>query len=157
MSAAARGICSCEGVGKVKAVEVRTLWLQQVIKAMTFTLKTVKSHDNCADFGTKTLIAATLTLLRYLNSLADKKEMDDVCRAMRATITSIGEPRKQGILALRVLEQTMDEIARNGHTISGDEKLLRGLERKLEPKLEPEQLYATRANSLQDWSKRKSS
>ena len=128
-----------------------------MIKARTFTLNTVKSDDNCAHCGTKTLIAATLTLLRSLNSLADKKEMDDGCRAVRASITSTGESRKQGIVALRVLEQTLDEIARNGHTITVDEKLLRGLERKLEPKLEPEQLYATRANSLQDWSKRKSS
>ena len=61
-SAAARGICSREGVGKVKALEVRTLWLQQVIKAKTLTLKTVKSHDNCAVLGTKTLTARKLTL-----------------------------------------------------------------------------------------------
>ena len=37
-SAAARGICRREGIGKVKALEVRTLWLQQVIKAKTLTL-----------------------------------------------------------------------------------------------------------------------
>ena len=42
-----------EGVGKVKSLEVRTLWLQQVVKAKTLTLKTVKSQDNCADLGTK--------------------------------------------------------------------------------------------------------
>ena len=32
-SAAARGICRREGVGKVKSLEGRTLWLQQVVKA----------------------------------------------------------------------------------------------------------------------------
>ena len=42
-SAAARG-CRREGVGKVKSLEVRTLWLQQVVKAKTLTLKTVKSQ-----------------------------------------------------------------------------------------------------------------
>ena len=84
-SAVARGICRREGVGKVKALEVRTLWLQQVIKAKTFTLKTVKSQDNCADLGTKTLTAGTLTLLRAMNGLVDKKEIDDVSRAVRAT------------------------------------------------------------------------
>ena len=41
-SAAARGICRREGVGKVKALEVRTLWSQRVIIAKTLTLKTVK-------------------------------------------------------------------------------------------------------------------
>ena len=47
-------ICRREGVGKVKALEVRTLWLQQVVEAKTLMLKTVKSVDNCADLGTKT-------------------------------------------------------------------------------------------------------
>ena len=55
--AVARGICRREGVGKVKALEVRTLWLQQVVKAKTLTLKTVESKDSCADFGAKTLAA----------------------------------------------------------------------------------------------------
>ena len=68
-SAAARGICRREGVGKVKSLELRTLWLQQVVKATTFTLKTVKSQDNCADLGTKTLTAGTLSLPRNLNGL----------------------------------------------------------------------------------------
>ena len=65
-SAAARGICRREGVGKFKALEVRTLWLQQVIKAKTLTLKTVKPQDNCADLGTKTFAAeSTWRLERF--------------------------------------------------------------------------------------------
>ena len=140
-SAAARGICRREGVGMVEASEVRTLWLQQVIKAKTLTLKTVKSQDNCADLGTKTLAAGSLTLLRGLSSLVDKNAMDD-------TISS-GEPRMLRALALRMLEQALDEIPRNGHTMSGGEKVLRGLE--------PEQLYAMCANSLRGLSRWKSS
>ena len=96
-SAAARGICRREGVGKVKALEVRTLWLQQVIKAKTLTLKTVKSHDNCADLGTKTLTAGTLTLLRSMNGLVDKNEMYYISRAVRATTISSRESRKDNI------------------------------------------------------------
>ena len=64
-SAAARGICRREIVGK-KALEVRTLWLQQVVKAKALTLRTVKSLNNCADLGAKTLAAGTLCLLRGL-------------------------------------------------------------------------------------------
>ena len=64
--------------GKVKSLEVRTLWLQQVVKAKALTLKTVKSQDNCADLGTKTLTAGTLSLLRNLNGLVDKNIMDNV-------------------------------------------------------------------------------
>ena len=38
-SAAVRGICRREGVEKVKSLEVRTFWLQQVVKAKTLTLR----------------------------------------------------------------------------------------------------------------------
>ena len=84
-----------------------------------------------------------------MNGLVDKNEMYYISRAVRATTISSRESRKDRISALRVLEQTLDEIARNCHAISGCEKLLRVLE--------PEQLYAVCANSLQGWSKWKSS
>ena len=118
-SAAARGICKREGVGKVKALEVRTLWLQQMIKAKTLTLKTVKSQDNCADLGTKTLTAGTLTLLRAMNGFADKKEMDDVSRAVRATAISSGESGKHRISASRVLDKRWMRLQELVGEISG--------------------------------------
>ena len=142
-SAAARGICRREGVGKVKALEVRTLWLQQVIKAKT------RSQDNCADLGTKTMAAGSLSLLRGLNGLVVKRAMHHVSHAVRAETISSGESRKLGASALKVLEHALHEIARNGHAMSGSEKVFRGLE--------PEQLYAMCANSLQGWSRWKSS
>ena len=135
-SAAARGICRRGGVGEVKSLEVRTLWLQQVIKVKTLTLKTVKSHDNCADFGTKTLTAGTLTQLISMNSLVDKKAMDDGCRAICGMMTSTGESDGYKTLVLKVLEQALNDIARDGHKTSGGEKLLRGLGRNLGRNLE---------------------
>ena len=54
------------------ALELRTFWLQQVVNAKTLTLKTVTSPDICADLGTKTLAAETLSLLRGLNGLVDE-------------------------------------------------------------------------------------
>ena len=106
-SAAARGICRREGAGKVKALEVvRTLWLQQVVKAKTLTLKTGKSEDNCADLGTKTLAAGTLSLLRNLNGLVDKNAMDSVPCGVRSVTNSSGESRKLRATALKVLERT---------------------------------------------------
>ena len=51
-------VCDCDklrnGVGKVKALEVQILWLQQEVKAKTLILKTVKLVDNCADLEKKT-------------------------------------------------------------------------------------------------------
>ena len=126
-SAAARGICRRESVGKVKSLEMRTLWLQQVVKEKTLTLKTVKSQDNCADLGTKTLTAGTLSLLRNLNGLVDKNTKDNVSCGV----------------------QSMTISPRNNRVTSRSEKMMRGLE--------PEQLYAMCANSLQDWGRWKSS
>ena len=143
--AAARG---SEGAEKVKSLEVRPLWLQQVVKAKTLALKTVKSQDNCAVLETKTLAAGTLHLLRNLNGFEDKNSMDSVPCGVRAVTISPGESRKLGATALKVLEGTLDEIARNDQILSGSEKVLRGLE--------PEQLYATCANSLQGWGRWKS-
>ena len=71
--AAAREICWCEGVGKVKALEVRILWLLQVIKARTLVLKTVKSVDNCADLETKRWAAGTLNLLGSMNGFGQQE------------------------------------------------------------------------------------
>ena len=73
MNSAARGICRREGVGKVKSLEVRTLWLQQVVKAKTLTLKTVKSQDNCADIGMKTLTAGNIESTQKLERIGGQE------------------------------------------------------------------------------------
>ena len=106
-SAEARGIYRRECVGKVKA--------------KTLTLKTVKSEDNCADLGTKKLAAGTLSLLRNFNGLVDKNAMDCITCGVRSVTSSSGEPRKLGATALKVLERTLDEIARNDQIMSGGE------------------------------------
>ena len=93
-TAAARGICRREGVGKVKALEVRTLWLQQVVEAKTLTLTTVMLLNICADLGTKTLAAGTPCRLRGPNSLVDKSAMDEVSRAVQAATIFSREFRK---------------------------------------------------------------
>ena len=112
-SATARGICRREGVGKVKALEVRALWLQQVVKAKTVTLRTVRSLNNCGDLGTKTLADGTLSLLGGLNGLEEKSAMDQFSRAAQAATISSGEFRKLRATALQVLEKALDEIVRN--------------------------------------------
>ena len=63
-------------------------------EAKTLTLKTVKSQDNCADLGTKTLAAVTLSLLRNLNGLADKNATDSVPCGVQALTISPAESRK---------------------------------------------------------------
>ena len=111
-NAAARGICRRQGIGKIKSLEMRTLWLQQMVKTKTLKLKTMKSQSNCADLGTKTLAAGTLILLRNLNGLVDKNAMDSVPCGLQAVSISAGESRMLRARALEMLEQTLDEIAK---------------------------------------------
>ena len=109
----------------------------------------VHSQDNCADLGTNTLTAGTLSLLRNLNGLVDKNAMDSVPCGVQLIAISPGESRVLRATALEVLERTLDEIARKNQVTSRSEKMMRGLE--------PEQLCAMCANSLQGWGRWKSS
>ena len=75
--------------------------------------------------------------------------MNNVPCGVQPITISPGESRMLRATALEVLERTLDEIARNNRVTSRSEKMMRGLE--------PEQLYAMCANSLQGWSRWKSS
>ena len=65
------------------------------------------------------------------------------CGVLKVTIPP-GESRMLRATALEVLERTLDEMARNNQITSRIEKMMRGLQ--------PEQLYAMCANSLQGWA-----
>lgn len=62
-SSAARGIASRQGVGKIRHMQVRFLWLQDEVKERRIKLGTEKSEENVADLGTKAL---EKDKLRYL-------------------------------------------------------------------------------------------
>ena len=93
-----------------------------MVKAKTLTLKTVKSQDNCADLGRKTLAAGTLSQLRNLNGSVDKNAMDSVPGGVQAVTISAGESRMLRATALEVLERTLDEVARNNQITSRGDK-----------------------------------
>ena len=71
--------------------------------------------------------------------------MDNVSCGVKSITISVGESRMLRATALEVLERTLDENARNNRVTSRTEKMMRGLE--------PEQLYAMCANSLQGWGR----
>ena len=60
-SSAAKGIGSRRGVGKVRHLDVNTLWLQQKISSKQIKLLKVGTKDNPADLGTKHLDFATIS------------------------------------------------------------------------------------------------
>ena len=63
-SVAARGIAQGAGLEKVKALAVKTLWLQEVVRDRGLQIKTIASKGNKADLGTKVLPVARLNTLR---------------------------------------------------------------------------------------------
>ncbi|CAK0881954.1 unnamed protein product, partial [Prorocentrum cordatum] len=68
-SSAARGIAKREGVGRVRSLEARVLWLQQAIKRKLMDLGTVGTDDNKADLGTKILGYERFVKLRTMNGI----------------------------------------------------------------------------------------
>ena len=66
-SSAAKGIASQKGVGKVKHLETRTLWVQDQVERGRLKIKKIDGSSNTADVLTKYLSAQALaSLLRRL-------------------------------------------------------------------------------------------
>ena len=62
-SSAARGIATRKGLGKVKHLETRTLWVQDKVDAGVVAIKKIGGNDNPADILTKYLSGAKLQSL----------------------------------------------------------------------------------------------
>ena len=60
---AAPGIAQRAGLGKVKALAVKTLWLQEVVRERELQIKSIASKADKADLGTKVLPVARLNAL----------------------------------------------------------------------------------------------
>ena len=52
-SAAAKGVLSRRGCGKVRHLETPTLWVQKAVQDKRFTLRKVEGKKNPADLGAK--------------------------------------------------------------------------------------------------------
>ena len=63
-SVAARGIAQRAGLGMLKTLAVKTLWLQEVVRERGLQVKSIASKGNNADLGTKVLPVARLNTLR---------------------------------------------------------------------------------------------
>ena len=65
-SSACRSICARQGVGRIKHLAVRLLWLQQGIRAGRLTAHSVPTQQNPADIRTKPLTTKRIQLLLYI-------------------------------------------------------------------------------------------
>ena len=59
-SSAARGVFQRQGVGKIRHLEAKSLWVQEGLKRKQFELRAVGTEENTADIGTKALNEAKL-------------------------------------------------------------------------------------------------
>ena len=68
-SNAARGVLSRRGTGKIRHLEVQTLWAQKANQDGTLTTRRVAGIDNVADIGTKHLDQAMMRRLVHRMNL----------------------------------------------------------------------------------------
>ena len=63
-SSAARGVFQRQGAGRIRHLEIKSLWVQTALRQKKFTLHAVNTHENVADVGTKALPADKLVKFR---------------------------------------------------------------------------------------------
>jgi hypothetical protein len=90
-SSGAEGIGRRLGVGRIRHLETKSLWLQALVKAKLVRIHKVDGERNCADIGTKAHPRDRLELLMHLCS-AVRVDLDQfkACKAVAAVITSTG-------------------------------------------------------------------
>ena len=88
-SSAARGVLWRSGIGKIRHLEVKTLWIQDMVHAKELVVKAVKGAHNVADIGTKILAKPRID---YLKGLLNIRRLGDLpaprVQAVRTSRTS---------------------------------------------------------------------
>ena len=94
-SSAEKGISQRLGLGRVKHLEIRSLWLQSVVRDNQITIEKVLGTENCADLGSKILGITGLTQTRYDCGvrLLDRTEEDEVTATLRAVRSTNAVPK----------------------------------------------------------------
>ena len=89
---AASGIAHRRGAGRVRHIEVGTLWLQRLVVEKIITFSREPGKDNVADLGTKHVDATTLN--RIIDKLGYVRVDGRSSLALRASLSSL-EPAAQ--------------------------------------------------------------
>ena len=89
-SSAALGICSRQGLGKLRHLDIHTLWVQQAVRSKRLVMKKVSGEENPADLLTKHSLSQER--LSKLTALYDCHFRDG--RAESAPLTRTGETSK---------------------------------------------------------------
>jgi hypothetical protein len=102
-SSAARGICKREGVGKVRHLSCKVLWVQQLVKRGVINVLPTPGLENKADLGTKVLPVATL---RYHRERCGLKVVEEATEkeTEEESVSAISVARGSGSASPGVLE-----------------------------------------------------
>eukprot|EP00435_Cladocopium_sp_Y103_P027470 s353_g6.t1 len=122
-SSAARGIFQRQGVGRVRHLEVKSLWVQQALHRKLFSLHAVPSQLNVADFGTKGLSSARFQELRVKLKIGDVEEFSGVEKGRSDEVNALvsGSCTKKALMvALLTLMQNAEGAAAEGPAPVGD-------------------------------------
>ena len=75
-SSAAIGICSRQGLGKMRRLDTHTLWIQQAVRSKRIDLRKISGEENPADLLTKHSSAKLSLSILYASSDADTVTVD---------------------------------------------------------------------------------
>jgi hypothetical protein len=102
-SSAARGVLWRTGVGKIRHLEVKTLWVQDLVTAGRLVVRPVSGIENVADIGTKVLSAERIL---YLKKKINVMHVKDIGRASVAASKLTTASHAQKVLSLLVTMAT---------------------------------------------------
>jgi len=100
-SSAARGVLARQGVGKIRHLELKTLWVQDLVKAKKIRVLPVPGEFNLSDIGTKPHPVARLELLKQLCNIrslswcADDDNRSADTRREVAAVRKVAAARKK--------------------------------------------------------------
>eukprot|EP00439_Symbiodinium_sp_Y106_P052723 s3817_g7.t1 len=93
-SSAARGVYQREGVGKIRHLETKGLWVQQGLKERKFTLHAIATETNPSDIHTKALTAARYEFLRKLLGVINDTSVEKGARSTLLAAMLVGSVRR---------------------------------------------------------------
>ena len=97
-SSAARGVFQRQGVGRIRHLEAKSLWVQEALRRKNFALHAVGTHENTADIGTKALGEAKLAQHR------EALQVWSYERFRQTPIKEVGSVSSERVLSDEMLE-----------------------------------------------------
>ena len=115
-SAAARGICRREGVGRIRHLLAKTLCLQKLVKSGGIVVDAVAGTENRADLGTKILDRKKLVTLRIACGLVvtDEPDEEDLVSAVQPRGSMMNAAGGRVLQALVLLMNSIQTDGKRG-------------------------------------------